>query len=275
MTLNQLQTYAVNNIPTNTGNMYKYQGQAGHTWAGDGEVGKIGRLEVDGHVDATTNDNGQGYSVSGNAYSSIKSSGLLVDRYGQKDGRVVVKCGHHYSGSGSSRYLDTGVLGNHMLYVTGVNLIYNSDAASDQKYAANLDRIMLLYAYNLYDNNNKAASYVYEASVKNSGSSSLRSNYAAGDRLFSYSLSSSDRALVMGNRMTCEGVYFEFSANSSPGCCKNKHVAARVWGMTPILHRHPDDSLSTSAPSFMYMPYHSDLDLKRAKTLSGLVRLQD
>lgn len=275
MGLNLVQTYAVNNIPTSAGNMYKYQGQAGHTWAGTGGVGQIGSLEIDGQGNASTDSNGTGYGVSGNAYSSIKSSGLLVDRYGQKDGRVVVKCGHHYSGSGGSRYLGTGVKGNHMLYVTGVNLIYNSDAASEQKYAANLQRIMLLYAYNLYDNNNKAVAYVYEATVKNSGSSSLRTNYGAGDRLFSYSISSSDRALVMGNKMTCEGVYMEFSANQSPGCCKNKHVAARVWGMTPILHRNKNDSISTSAPSLMYMPYHSDLDLKRAKTLSGLVKLQD
>ena len=275
MALNQLQTYAVNNIPTSAGNMYKYQGQSGHIWAGNGGVGRISSLEIDGQGNASTDGNGSGYSVSGNAYSSSKSNGLHVDRYGQKDGRVVVKCGHHYAGSGGSRYLSTGVSGNHMLYVTGVNLIYNSDAASAQKYAANLQRIMLLYSWNLYDNNNKAVAYVYEATVKNSGSSTLKTNYAAGDRLFSYSLGSYDRALVMDNKMTCEGVYFEFSANQSPGCCKNKHVAARVWGMTPILHRHKNDSLSTSAPSLMYMPYHKDLDLKRAKTLSGLVKLQD
>ena len=274
MALNQLQTYAVNNIPTSTGNMYKYQGQMGHIWAGTGGTGQVSTLVVDGQGDASTNANGTGYGISGNPYASSKSNGMVVDRYGQKDGRVVVKCGHHYGLSGSTRYFGTGVKGNHMQYVTGVNLIYNSDAASEQRYAANLQRIFLLYAWSLFDNQNKAYAYVYEATVKNSGSSTLRTNYAAGDRLFSYSLSSNDRGLVMDNKMTCEGVYMEFSANQAPGCCKNKHVAARVWGLTPILHRHKNDSISTNAPPFLYMPYSDQLDLKRAKTLSGLVELQ-
>ena len=148
----------------------------------------------------------------------------------------------------------------------------NNNVASEQKYAANLQRIALLYAMPSEYSSGKHYAYVYEATQKLPGSRSLRSNFANGDKIYAYALSNTDQSIVMSNSMTLEGAYLEFKVNQAPGCCKSKDCAARVWRMTPLITNQHSTSIGNGAPSWITIPFKNTMTMSSANA-SGLREL--
>ena len=206
--------------------------------------------------------------MGGSPYSNSRSGSLKVDRYGQKDGRVLVRIGHNATVASNTQF-ESGAKGFHLLGVVGVAFKYNN-VDSDSGYKALMNRIMIQYSF---FSAGKYVRYVYDATEKLSGSNSLRADLSTGDKLYSYQLPSNERNLVVSNKMTCEGVYLEFKANKSPGCCKNKHISAQVWNMTPLILPRWQESLSSSAPSFANIPVAFDTRLDKATSPSGMMQL--
>ena len=261
MALNSLVTFPVGYRPSSTSSVTSYRNPVDSVWVGGTYGAQQSSVKVDNGDDASTDSNGQGFNISGNPYSNSRSSSLTVNRYGQKDGRVLVRVGHESISSSAK--------GMHLYGVVGVAFKYNN-VDSDSGYKALMNRIMITYAFR---SGNSYAKYVYDATTKLGGSESLRGDLGTGDKLFSYELPASEKNLVVSNKMTCEGVYLEFKANKSPGCCKNKHITAQVWNLTPLIVPRYQDSLTTLAPSFVYCPVDFETRLDTATNRSGLLQL--
>lgn len=261
MAFNNLVTFPVGYRPSSTGTVTSYRYPVDSVWVGGTYGAQQSSVKVDNGNDASTDTNGTGFSVGGNSYANSRGSGLKVDRYGQKDGRVLVRIGHDS--------ISTSAKGMHLYGVVGVAFKYNN-VASDSGYKAIMNRIMITYAFR---SGNSYGKYVYDATEKLTSSESLGADLGTGDKLYSYQIPSSQRSLVIGNNMTCEGVYLEFKANKSPGCCKNKHIAAQIWNLTPLILPRYQDSLSSSAPSFVHCPVDFDTRLDTATNRSGLLQL--
>ena len=261
MTLKNLVTFPVGYRPSSASNITSYRNPVDSVWIGGTYGAQQSSVVVDNGNNASTDSNGTGFSVGGNAYSNSRSSGLKVDRYGQKDGRVLVRIGHDSIGASAK--------GMHLYGVVGVAFKYNN-VDSDSGYKALMNRIMISYAWR---NGNSFSKYVYDATTKLSGSESLRADLGTGDKLYSYEIPANEKNLVVSNKMTCEGVYLEFKANKSPGCCKNKHITAQVWNITPLILPRWQESLTSLTPNFVHCPVAFDTRLDTATNRSGLLEL--
>ena len=268
MALNNFITFPIDYEPTETGNIWDYRYPDDVKWIGGTDGAQKGSVTVDNGGDASTDTNGTGFGVGGSPFVNSRNDGSLkVDRYGQKDGRVLVRIGHDTAGSSGTNF-DSDIKGMHLNGVVGVAFKYsNSDA--DSNYSAMVNRIMIQYAY-------KSGSYynrrVYDATVAGTGTEKLRTHLGNGDKFYCFFIPTSEETLVLDNKMTCEGVYLEFKANKSPGCCKNKHITAQVWGLTPIIRSKKGSTLLTS-PSFIHVPVAYDTQVKDAMAGSGLMEL--
>jgi len=275
MTFQEFTTLPLNFTPT-TSNINDYVGRR-VDWFGNGSGGTLQnsvKVDTAGASDMSTDSDGLGFGCTGNATKDYWGDGLDVNRYGQKGGRAVVRIGHMYSSSGGNptRYLPENTQGCHLRNAVGVAMVYNNNIASEQKYAANLQRICLLYAMPDKFSGDKHASYVYEAVQKCSTSQSLKANLSNGDKIYSYVLSNTDQNVVVSNNMTLEGVFLEFKVNQAPGCCKNKDCAARVWRMTPIITNQHSTLIASSAPSFLNIPFKNTSTIDNANS-TGLREL--
>ena len=274
MALDTLTTLPLNWTPSSASHVNDYvEGRV--DWFGNGSGGrKVDYVTVttSGASDMTTNSDGQGFGVTGNATKDYWGDGMIANRNGQKDGRVVVNIGHNYTSSGSVRYLSSSTQSCHLRNAVGLSMVYNNNVASEQKYAANLQRIALLYAMPDEYSSGKHQAWVYEASLKLPGSQSLRSNLSNGDKIYAYALSNTDQSIITANKMTLEGAYLEFSVNQSPGCCKSKDCAARVWRLTPLITNQHSTSIGNGAPSWLTIPSKNTISISSANA-SGLKEL--
>ena len=273
MAFQEFTTLPLNFTPT-TSNINDYVGRR-VDWFGNGSGGTVQssvKVDTAGASDMSTNEDGKGFGCTGSATKDYWGDGLIADRYGQKAGRAVVRVGHMYSVSGGTKYLNDSTQGCHLKNVVGMSMVYNNNTADAQKYAANLQRICLLYAMPDAWSGSKHIAYVYEASVKQSTSQSLRANLSGGDKIYSYALSNTDQNIVIGNKMTLEGVFLEFNVNQSPGCCKSKHCSARVWRLTPLVSNQQSTSIGTGSPSFLQIPFKNSMTIANANA-SGLREL--
>ena len=264
-----LVTFPIDYMPGSASNIAKYRYPDNATWIGGTHGAQISSIAVDNGGDASTDSNGTGFGVSGNPYADNKSDSLMVSRYGQKDGRVVVRIGHLTKSSGGSTNFEDSIKGMHLYGVVGVSMVYDKRESSSG-FGANLNRIMIQYSYK---NGSYYSRRVYDATNKNTNSAGLGVYHSDGEKYYSYSIPDSEKSLVISNKMTCEGVYLEFKANKSPGCCKNKYITAQVWGLTPVIQSSTSAAPSTSAPSFVHCPVAYETSVKDAVARSGMLEL--
>jgi len=276
MSTQQLTTLPLNWTPSSASHANDYvQGRV--DWFGDGSgVRRVSSVKVttSGASDMTTDSDGTGFSVSGNATKDYWGDGMIANRNGQKGGRAVISIGRHYSTYNNQPYLNSDTKSCHLKYAVGLSMVYNNNVSSEQRYAANLQRICLLYVMPDIWTGTKHTAWVYEATVKLPGSQSLKSNLPNGDKVYSYALSDADQSVVCNNKMTLEGAYLEFKVNEAPGCCKSKDCAARVWRMTPLITTAHSSSIGNGAPSFLTLPYANSTNITNAHS-EGMKKLSN
>ena len=240
-----------------------------------GKGGKsVPKVIVEGGTDATTNENGQGYTVNGNAFAESKADGLHVNRAGRKDGRLVTVAGNMYDIDvrDGTLYYPGNSLGCHIRNVGSVSFLYTNAESSEQRYAANLSRVMLMYAaWGSYSPDAWKA-HVFDATIRQ-GTSAQMGNIPAGDTFYSFSISNTNQARVIDEKMTLEGVSIEFNGNESPGCCTDKNLSGRVWQVTPIPMLAKGGFVSTSNPSLLMIPSHPNRDISRDRVATQLIQL--
>ena len=233
---------------------------------------KVSEITVNGGSNDSTNGDGNGFSITGNAFADQKVDGLLAKRNGQQAGRVVVVIGNRYFGSGDNNYYKGDAKGCHIRNTGGVQFRYTNADAYENRYAANVSRIMLMYAAGTQQSSNNWKTYVFDATVRLPGSANL-GHIATGDTDYSYSLSSADKAKVVDEKMTLEGICIVFEGNEAPGCCKSRDVAGRVWQVTPVQVSDRNGSINTNAPYFRVIPPHPDNLISEDRVATRMMRL--